>query len=99
MADHFRRVVPRARIGVGHGQMRERELETIMRSFVNGDIDVLVSTMIVESGLDVPNANTMFVNRADTFGLAQLYKFGGRDGRSHPRARCYLRAPGATNTA
>ncbi|OLE15138.1 MAG: transcription-repair coupling factor, partial [Gemmatimonas sp. 13_1_20CM_3_60_15] len=93
MADHIRRVVPRARIGVGHGQMRERELETIMRSFVNGDIDVLVSTMIVESGLDVPNANTMFVNRADTFGLAQLYQLRGRVGRSHRRASCYLLVP------
>jgi len=93
MADHIRRVVPRARIGVGHGQMRERELETVMRSFVNGEIDVLVSTMIVESGLDVPNANTMFVNRADTFGLAQLYQLRGRVGRSHRRASCYLLVP------
>jgi transcription-repair coupling factor (superfamily II helicase) len=73
--------------------MRERELETVMRSFVNGEIDVLVSTMIVESGLDVPNANTMFVNRADTFGLAQLYQLRGRVGRSHRRASCYLLVP------
>lgn len=93
IADHIRRVVPRARIGVGHGQMRERALEQMMRSFVNGDIDVLVSTMIVESGLDVPNANTMFVNRADTFGLAQLYQLRGRVGRSHRRASCYLLVP------
>ncbi|MFL5482925.1 MAG: transcription-repair coupling factor [Gemmatimonadaceae bacterium] len=93
MADHIRRVVPRARIGVGHGQMRERDLETVMRSFVNGEIDVLVSTMIVESGLDVPNANTMFVNRADMFGLAQLYQLRGRVGRSHRRASCYLLVP------
>jgi transcription-repair coupling factor (superfamily II helicase) len=93
MADHLRRVVPRARIGVGHGQMPERELEQVMRSFVRGDIDVLVSTMIVESGLDVPNANTMFVNRADTFGLAQLYQLRGRVGRSHRRASCYLLVP------
>ncbi len=93
VADHIRRVVPRARIGVGHGQMPERELEQIMRSFVNGDIDVLVSTMIVESGLDVPNANTMFVNRADMFGLAQLYQLRGRVGRSHRRASCYLLVP------
>ena len=61
-----------------------------MRKFVNGEIDVLVSTMIVESGLDVPNANTMFVNRADHFGLAQLYQLRGRVGRSHRRAYCYL---------
>ncbi len=93
MAEHIRRVVPRARIGVGHGQMRERELESVMRSFVDGEIDVLVSTMIVESGLDVPNANTMFVNRADTFGLAQLYQLRGRVGRSHRRASCYLLVP------
>ena len=93
MAEHIRRVVPRARIGVGHGQMRERDLERVMRSFVNGEIDVLVSTMIVESGLDVPNANTMFVNRADTFGLAQLYQLRGRVGRSHRRASCYLLVP------
>ena len=93
IADHIRRVVPRARVGVGHGQMREHALEKVMRSFVNGEIDVLVSTMIVESGLDVPNANTMFVNRADTFGLAQLYQLRGRVGRSHRRASCYLLVP------
>ncbi len=93
MAEHIRHVVPRARIGVGHGQMRERELEEVMKKFVDGEIDVLVSTMIVESGLDVPNANTMFVNRADTFGLAQLYQLRGRVGRSHRRASCYLLVP------
>ena len=64
-----------------------------MHPFVNGDVDVLVSTMIVESGLDVPNANTMFVNRADNFGLAQLYQLRGRVGRSHRRAYCYLIVP------
>jgi transcription-repair coupling factor (superfamily II helicase) len=64
-----------------------------MHSFVSGEIDVLVSTMIVESGLDVPNANTMFVNRADNFGLAQLYQLRGRVGRSHRRAYCYLMVP------
>jgi transcription-repair coupling factor (superfamily II helicase) len=93
VADHIQRLVPRARIGIGHGQMRERELEQVMRKFVDGEIDVLVSTMIVESGLDVPNANTMFVNRADTFGLAQLYQLRGRVGRSHRRASCYLLVP------
>ncbi|MDQ3672964.1 MAG: transcription-repair coupling factor [Gemmatimonadota bacterium] len=93
IASHIQRVVPRARVGVGHGQMPERELEEVMRSFVNGDIDVLVSTMIVESGLDVANANTMFVNRADMFGLAQLYQLRGRVGRSHRRASCYLLIP------
>jgi transcription-repair coupling factor (superfamily II helicase) len=90
MADHIRRIVPRARIAVAHGQMREHDLEEIMHRFVNGDIDVLVSTLIVESGLDVPNANTMFVNRADHLGLAQLYQLRGRVGRSHRRAYCYL---------
>ena len=64
-----------------------------MHRFANGDVDVLVSTMIVESGLDVPNANTMFVNRADHFGLAQLYQLRGRAGRSHRRAYCYLLVP------
>jgi transcription-repair coupling factor (superfamily II helicase) len=93
IADHIKRIVPRARISVAHGQMRERELEECMHSFVSGNIDVLVSTMIVESGLDVPNANTMFVNRADNFGLAQLYQLRGRVGRSHRRAYCYLIVP------
>jgi transcription-repair coupling factor (superfamily II helicase) len=73
--------------------MRERDLEDVMRRFVAGEVDVLVSTMIVESGLDVPNANTMFVNRADHFGLAQLYQLRGRVGRSHRRAYCYLLVP------
>ncbi|WP_425482931.1 transcription-repair coupling factor [Gemmatimonas phototrophica] len=93
IADHLRRVVPRARVAVGHGQMKERELEKIMRQFVEGEVDILVSTLIVESGLDVPNANTMFVNRADHLGLAQLYQLRGRVGRSHRRAYCYLLVP------
>ncbi|HEY7236347.1 MAG TPA: transcription-repair coupling factor [Gemmatimonadaceae bacterium] len=93
IADHISRVIPRARLAVAHGQMRERELEDVMHRFVNGAVDVLVSTMIVESGLDVPNANTMFVNRADYFGLAQLYQLRGRVGRSHRRAYCYLLVP------
>ncbi|HEY0776366.1 MAG TPA: transcription-repair coupling factor [Gemmatirosa sp.] len=93
VADHIRRVVPRARVAVGHGQMKERELEEVMRRFVAGEIDVLVSTLIVETGLDVPNANTMFVNNAHHFGLAQLYQLRGRVGRSHRRAYCYLMVP------
>ena len=93
VADHIQRVVPRARLAVAHGQMRERELEDVMHRFVNGTVDVLVSTMIVESGLDVPNANTMFVNRADYYGLGQLYQLRGRVGRSHRRAYCYLLVP------
>ena len=97
IADHVRRLAPRARVAVGHGQMRERDLEEVMRKFVGGEVDVLVSTMIVESGLDVPNANTMFVNRADHFGLAQLYQLRGRVGRSHRRAYCYLLVPDAVD--
>ena len=93
VADHLRRLIPRARIEVGHGQMRERDLDHVMARFVRGEVDVLVSTMIVESGLDVPNANTMFVGRADRFGLAQLYQLRGRVGRSHRRAYCYLLVP------
>jgi transcription-repair coupling factor (superfamily II helicase) len=97
IADHIQRIVPRARVAVAHGQMKERELEDVMHRFVSGDVDVLVSTMIVESGLDVPNANTMFVNRADHFGLAQLYQLRGRVGRSHRRAYCYLMVPDAVD--
>ena len=97
VADHVRRLAPRARVAVGHGQMRERDLEEVMRKFVGGEVDVLVSTMIVESGLDVPNANTMFVSRADHFGLAQLYQLRGRVGRSHRRAYCYLLVPDAVD--
>ena len=93
IADHLRRIVPRARVAVGHGQMKERELEVVMRQFVEHEVDILVSTLIVESGLDVPNANTMFVNRADHLGLAQLYQLRGRVGRSHRRAYCYLLVP------
>ena len=93
VADHLKRLVPRARIVVGHGQMKERALEEVMRQFVRGEADILVSTMIVESGLDVSNANTMFVDRADHFGLAQLYQLRGRVGRSHRRAYCYLLVP------
>jgi transcription-repair coupling factor (superfamily II helicase) len=93
VADHLQRIVPRAKIVVGHGQMKERELEEVMRQFVRGEADILVSTMIVESGLDVSNANTMFVDRADHFGLAQLYQLRGRVGRSHRRAYCYLLVP------
>ena len=92
-ADYIRHIVPRARVAVAHGQMKEHELEDIMHRFVSGEIDVLVSTLIVESGLDVPNANTMFVNRADHLGLAQLYQLRGRVGRSHRRAYCYLLVP------
>ncbi len=86
-------LAPRARIGVAHGQMAAEELEVVMQRFVAGEVDILVSTMIVESGLDVPNANTMVVHDAHRFGLAQLYQLRGRVGRSHRRAYCYLLVP------
>ncbi len=84
------RLVPRARIAVGHGQMTESELEPIMQRFVDGEIDVLVATTIIENGIDIPNVNTMIVNDADKFGLAQLYQLRGRVGRSNHQAYCYL---------
>ena len=86
-------LAPRARVGVAHGQMTADDLEEVMRRFVAGEVDILVSTMIVESGLDVPNANTMVVHDAHRFGLAQLYQLRGRVGRSHRRAYCYLLVP------
>ncbi len=93
VAARVRSLAPRARLAVAHGQMRETDLEAVMGQFVRGEVDILVSTMIVESGLDVPNANTMIVDRADRFGLAQLYQLRGRVGRSHRRAFCYLLVP------
>ncbi len=94
MADHVRRLVPEVRVGVAHGQMAEGELEKIMFRFMRAEIDVLVSSAIVESGLDIPNANTIIINRADHLGLAQLYQLRGRVGRSHERAYAYLMIPG-----
>ena len=85
--------VPEARIAVAHGQMRPEMLEKTMLKFVSGQYDVLVSTAIVESGLDIPRANTMFIDRADLFGLSQLYQLRGRIGRSPERAYCYLLVP------
>jgi len=86
-------LAPNARVRVGHGQMKEQELDEVMRAFGDGAVDILVSTMIVESGLDVPNANTMIVHHAEQFGLAQLYQLRGRVGRGHRRAYCYLVVP------
>nr|MDQ3308984.1 transcription-repair coupling factor [Gemmatimonadota bacterium] len=86
-------LVPEARVGVAHGQMKESELEAVMSRFIHGELNVLVATAIIESGLDVPSANTLIVNRADHFGLAQLYQIRGRVGRSHHRAYCYLLVP------
>jgi transcription-repair coupling factor (superfamily II helicase) len=93
VAERVRRLAPRAAVGVAHGAMRARELDGVMRGFVGGDVQILCSTMIVESGLDVPNANTMIVHHAQQFGLAQLYQLRGRVGRSHRRAYCYLIVP------
>ncbi|HLG04889.1 MAG TPA: DEAD/DEAH box helicase, partial [Gemmatimonadales bacterium] len=93
IAARVRRLAPRARIEVAHGQMPSDRLERVMLGFVRGEVDVLVSTMIVESGLDVPNANTMVVHDAHRLGLAQLYQLRGRVGRSHRRAYCYLLTP------
>jgi transcription-repair coupling factor (superfamily II helicase) len=93
IAQRVRTLAPRARVAVGHGQMAADDLEDVMRRFVAGEVDILVSTMIVESGLDVPNANTMVVHDAHRFGLAQLYQLRGRVGRSHRRAYCYLLVP------
>ena len=84
---------PGARVLVGHGQMEEGELETVMKRFVEGDADVLVSTTIIESGLDIPNANTIIIDRADRFGLADLYQLRGRVGRSRQKAYAYLMLP------
>ncbi|MDX2021323.1 MAG: transcription-repair coupling factor [Deltaproteobacteria bacterium] len=91
--DEIRRLAPTAKVAMGHGQMNEAELERVMLDFVDGKFDILCSTTIIESGLDIPRANTMIVNRADTFGLAQLYQLRGRIGRSRERAYCYLVIP------
>jgi transcription-repair coupling factor (superfamily II helicase) len=94
MADYLAKLVPEAKIAVGHGQMPERELEKVMVDFVAGETNLLVSTTIIENGLDIPRANTMIVNRADCFGLSQLYQLRGRVGRSKQRAYAYLLIPG-----
>jgi transcription-repair coupling factor (superfamily II helicase) len=86
----LQRLVPRARIAVGHGQMHENELEPVMQTFIDGESDVLVATTIIENGIDIPNVNTMIVSDADKFGLAQLYQLRGRVGRSNHQAYCYL---------
>jgi transcription-repair coupling factor (superfamily II helicase) len=92
-AEYLHGLVPKARIGIGHGALSADQLEKVMVQFVEGELDVLVATTIVESGLDIPRANTMFVARADAFGLAQLYQLRGRIGRSKERAYAYLLVP------
>ncbi|MBU1274439.1 MAG: transcription-repair coupling factor [Proteobacteria bacterium] len=90
MANMVQRLVPAARVGVGHGQLPERELERVMMSFVRRELDVLVCTTIIESGLDIPSANTIIINHADKMGLSQIYQLRGRVGRSGQRAYAYL---------
>jgi transcription-repair coupling factor (superfamily II helicase) len=94
VTSHLRSLIPEARIGIGHGQMNEHQLENVMRDFIENRINLLVCTAIIESGLDIPNANTMVINRADHFGLAQLYQLRGRVGRSRQKAYAYLLIPG-----
>jgi transcription-repair coupling factor (superfamily II helicase) len=91
----LRRIVPEVKLIVAHGQLRERELEKRMLAFLHGEADVLLCTTIIESGLDIPRANTILINRADTMGLAQLYQLRGRVGRSRHRAYAYLLLPDA----
>lgn len=93
--ERLQKILPQIKIRVGHGQMKEEELEKVILDFIHGKFDLLLSTTIIESGIDIPNANTMIINRADRFGLAQLYQLRGRVGRSHHRAYCYLLTPDA----
>jgi len=93
LADRIRRLVPEASVRIGHGQMAERELEALMVDFYHRRFDVLVSTTIVESGIDIPTANTILINNAHRFGLAQLHQLRGRVGRSHHQAYAYLLTP------
>ncbi|MDX1633367.1 MAG: transcription-repair coupling factor [Marinobacter sp.] len=92
-AEDLRRLIPEARVGVAHGQMRERELEQIMSDFYHKRFNVLVCTTIIETGIDIPSANTIIIERADKFGLAQLHQLRGRVGRSHHQAYAYLLTP------
>ncbi len=90
IAEELRQLLPGVPIGVGHGQLREKELESVMVGFFHNEIKVLIASTIVESGVDIPNANTILINNADNFGLSQLYQLRGRVGRSGRRAYCYL---------
>jgi transcription-repair coupling factor (superfamily II helicase) len=93
VAGMIQRLVPDAKIGIGHGQMDGKKLESLMLGFMNNKFDVLVSTTIIESGLDVPNANTIFINNANNFGLSDLHQMRGRVGRSNKKAFCYFITP------
>jgi transcription-repair coupling factor (superfamily II helicase) len=94
MANHLKRLIPEASLAVAHGQMRERELEKVMLQFVRKEIDLLICTSIIESGLDIPTANTILINHAERFGLADLYQIRGRVGRGSHQAYAYLIIPG-----
>jgi transcription-repair coupling factor (superfamily II helicase) len=93
VAGMIQRLVPDAKIGIGHGQLEGKKLEQLMLSFINNEFDILVSTTIVENGLDVPNANTIFINNANNFGLSDLHQMRGRVGRSNKKAFCFLITP------
>lgn len=100
IATELRNLMPEVKFAVGHAQMPQQQLENVMRAFINRETQVLISTTIVENGIDIPNANTILVDRADTFGLAQLYQMRGRVGRSNRRAYAYLLIPrGTTDVA
>ena len=87
-------LIPEARVGIGHGQLRERDLEKVMTDFYHKRFNVLVCSTIIETGIDIPTANTIIIERADKFGLAQLHQLRGRVGRSHHQAYAYLLTPG-----
>jgi transcription-repair coupling factor (superfamily II helicase) len=93
VAGMIQRLVPNAKVGIGHGQMDGKKLEELMLAFIEGEFDVLVATTIIESGLDVPNANTIFINNANNFGLSDLHQMRGRVGRSNKKAFCYFITP------
>ena len=93
VAGMIQRLVPDAKIGIGHGQMEGKKLEALILAFINNEFDVLVSTTIVENGLDIPKANTIFINNANNFGLSDLYQMRGRVGRSNKKAFCYFITP------
>ena len=93
VAGMIQRLVPGAKVGIGHGQMDGKKLEELMLAFMEGEFDVLVATTIIESGLDVPNANTIFINNANNFGLSDLHQMRGRVGRSNKKAFCYFITP------
>jgi transcription-repair coupling factor (superfamily II helicase) len=92
-AQRIQRIVPKCRVAIGHAQMKDKELESVMQRFINHDFDMLISTTIVESGLDIPNANTIFIDEASHYGLAELHQLRGRVGRFVNQAYCYLLLP------